>query len=334
MWTLLVGVILTATVSFLLGWYYAATSPWKWLSVLALVLILVLELSIKGKLDAGLEKRFRDAKAWRRGSEGERVVAGILANELPDTYQVFNDVHFPGRVDNIDHLVVGPSGVFVLDTKNWRGIVECSQDGKGLLLNGKPKDNSAKAAKATAWNLHEKLKALLNRDIFIKPVLVFPMAKVIPHLNTVVDLQQDDYLVKYIAKRKLLSNREVDEIAKALQALFRESVYRLIRELASGRANFLVPQTPALGRARAVGHPIPPTSDQPTHPGNPLSASSPGHKKRANPSKTDWPEEKFRQRATLPPPSEAVPSPLRVLTSVFGMETGIALAPWSPEKKA
>ncbi len=39
------------------------------------------------------------------------------------------------------------------------------------------------------------------------------------------------------------------------------------------------------------------------------------------------------QRATLPPPSEAVPSPRRVLTSVFGMGTGIALAPWSPGKK-
>ena len=44
-------------------------------------------------------------------------------------------------------------------------------------------------------------------------------------------------------------------------------------------------------------------------------------------------EKKSWQRATLPPPSEAVPSPRRVLTSVFGMGTGIALAPWSPGKK-
>ena len=39
------------------------------------------------------------------------------------------------------------------------------------------------------------------------------------------------------------------------------------------------------------------------------------------------------QRATLPPPSEAVPSPQRVLTSVFGMGTGMTLAPWPPGKK-
>ena len=44
-------------------------------------------------------------------------------------------------------------------------------------------------------------------------------------------------------------------------------------------------------------------------------------------------KKKSWQRATLPPPSEAVPSPRRVLTSVFGMGTGIALAPWSPGKK-
>ena len=36
-------------------------------------------------------------------------------------------------------LVVGPTGVFVLDTKAWRGVV--TSDGKGeLLLNGQPTD--------------------------------------------------------------------------------------------------------------------------------------------------------------------------------------------------
>ena len=44
------------------------------------------------------------------------------------------------------------------------------------------------------------------------------------------------------------------------------------------------------------------------------------------------PRKKIWRRATLPPPSEAVPSPRRVLTSVFGMGTGMAPAPWPPEK--
>ena len=45
------------------------------------------------------------------------------------------------------------------------------------------------------------------------------------------------------------------------------------------------------------------------------------------------PRKKIWRRATLPPPSEAVPSPRRVLTSVFGMGTGMAPAPWPPEKR-
>ena len=43
---------------------------------------------------------------------------------------------------------------------------------------------------------------------------------------------------------------------------------------------------------------------------------------------------KFRRRATLPRANPAVPSPLRPFTAVFGMETGVAFPPWSPENCA
>jgi hypothetical protein len=35
----------------------------------------------------------------------------------------------PGSPANIDHLVVGPSGVFVIDSKLWTGSVQQSADG-------------------------------------------------------------------------------------------------------------------------------------------------------------------------------------------------------------
>ena len=43
---------------------------------------------------------------------------------------------------------------------------------------------------------------------------------------------------------------------------------------------------------------------------------------------------KFRQRATLPRANPAVPSPMRLFTSVFGMETGVASSLWPPEKQS
>lgn len=181
------------------------------------------------KMARNLERQLREARKWYRGAEGECVVAEILETELPDGYHVFNDVKFPGRTANIDHLVIGPSGVFVLDTKNWRGIVGWAEDGKTLLCNGEPeKKNSAKMVLADALDVRDKIRALLNRDIFVKPVLVFPLAKVLPKLDTPVDLQQDNYLVekrlKYIDKRRALSEKEVKEIVNALTALFRESI--------------------------------------------------------------------------------------------------------------
>ncbi len=71
----------------------------------------------------------------RKGANGEAAVAFILDN-LPDSFCVINDLST--KKSNIDHLVVGPTGVFALDTKTWRGII--SPDGNGeLLLSGRPR---------------------------------------------------------------------------------------------------------------------------------------------------------------------------------------------------
>ena len=43
---------------------------------------------------------------------------------------------------------------------------------------------------------------------------------------------------------------------------------------------------------------------------------------------------KTRQRATLPPANLAVPSPMRLFTSVFGMGTGVTSSLWPPEKQS
>ncbi|WP_203568279.1 nuclease-related domain-containing protein [Aestuariimicrobium ganziense] len=60
---------------------------------------------------------------WQTGAWGEERTAKELA-KLPKEWTVLHDID-TGR-GNIDHLVVGPAGVFVLDTKNWSGTVEVS----------------------------------------------------------------------------------------------------------------------------------------------------------------------------------------------------------------
>ena len=223
------GAILMGACGFVIGFSIARSTLLTVLSFVGMLLIVGVLFWLNRKIDLDWDKELREAHYWRRGAEGEKVVAEILETQLSDQYHVFHDVRFPGRKSNIDHIVVGPSGVFILNTKNWRGTVGWDAEGKTLLWNGEPdKWNSAKGAMADALDVHDKLRALLNRDVFIRAILVFPLAKVQPKLDTPVELQQDDYLVskrlKYIDKRHALSEKEVGEIANALLALFRKSV--------------------------------------------------------------------------------------------------------------
>ncbi|MBP2045184.1 nuclease-related domain-containing protein [Methanobacterium aggregans] len=56
---------------------------------------------------------------WMVGAKGERTVSKEL-QKLPESYYIFNDVTPPGNRGNIDHVVVGPTGIFVIETKNYR----------------------------------------------------------------------------------------------------------------------------------------------------------------------------------------------------------------------
>lgn len=213
----------------LIGLQFSSSVWIRFLSFATIVLIFTAVLVWKRRFMAFLDEKFRSARMWHRGYEGERVIGELLSEGLSEKYYVFNDVRFPGRTANIDHIVIGPSGVFVLNTKNWRGTVAWTEDGETLLWNGEPeKKGVAKAILADALDVHDKLKILTNRDFFIKPILVFPLAKVLPRLNTRVELQQDNYLIDkrliYIDKRYALSDSDAKMVVDAFLALFRNNL--------------------------------------------------------------------------------------------------------------
>jgi hypothetical protein len=63
--------------------------------------------------------------AWRQGAEGERLTADVLRQLESAGWVVLHDLHWPGRpYANIDHIVVGPTGIYVIDSKNWSGRVD------------------------------------------------------------------------------------------------------------------------------------------------------------------------------------------------------------------
>jgi hypothetical protein len=76
--------------------------------------------------------RFRpseQARTWQRGAAGERRTARLLDRLTRDGFVVFHDLAVPDSDANVDHLMIGPSGVFVIDSKQWTGSVYQSADG-------------------------------------------------------------------------------------------------------------------------------------------------------------------------------------------------------------
>jgi hypothetical protein len=76
--------------------------------------------------------RFRpseQARAWQRGAHGERHTARLLDRLPRDGFVVFHDLAVPDSPANVDHLAIGPTGVFVIDSKQWTGSVHQGADG-------------------------------------------------------------------------------------------------------------------------------------------------------------------------------------------------------------
>jgi hypothetical protein len=79
----------------------------------------------------------RRVESFFKGARGEERVARILA-DLPDGFHVFHDFAFEGS--HVDHVVLGPTGVYSVETKSWRGTV--TTDAGEILVDGRLPDRA------------------------------------------------------------------------------------------------------------------------------------------------------------------------------------------------
>ncbi|MDL5350928.1 nuclease-related domain-containing protein [Microbacterium sp. zg-YB36] len=61
----------------------------------------------------------QSTRAWESGAVGEERLAQWLS-ALPDTIRVLHDRRIPRTKANIDHIVVSPAGVWVIDAKRYK----------------------------------------------------------------------------------------------------------------------------------------------------------------------------------------------------------------------
>ena len=109
----------------------------------------------------------RDSLAWRRGAAGERRTARLLAPLERRGWAVLHDLAIPGSTANIDHLVIGPGGVLVIDSKQYRGRLWVDRNGmvwhgRRLLVSG---------LRRTLWEADQADEVLGIADITVAAIV-------------------------------------------------------------------------------------------------------------------------------------------------------------------
>lgn len=124
---------------------------------------------------AEMIEMIREGGNFLKGARGELQVHQVLKS-LPDEFIVFHDFHpvdlATGRPAkwNVDHIVVGPTGVFVIDAKNYKHAFVQSADKNGFTRS------NVKQAQRNALELKTRL-ARWSRDelarLFVVPVVAY-----------------------------------------------------------------------------------------------------------------------------------------------------------------
>jgi len=115
-----------------------------------------------------------------QGAEGEGTVSSALSWWLSKAYNVFDGVVLevrPGEFIQLDHIVICPAGVFVLETKTWSGSIICNHrgcrmwQGRHLVqLDGNPVSQNERHIKL----LHEWIRTAVP-ELRMDPQHLYPI---------------------------------------------------------------------------------------------------------------------------------------------------------------
>ena len=97
------------------------------------------------------------AQRYEQGAIGEQLIAETLAPLAEQGWVLLHDRRKPGSPANLDHLLVGPGGVLVLDAKNWTGG-RVRLDTRGIAVGSWRKDDALHAARIDADVVRDALR--------------------------------------------------------------------------------------------------------------------------------------------------------------------------------
>jgi hypothetical protein len=118
--------------------------------------------------------------AWKKGSIGEQKLAKTLQENLGDRAIMLHDRTVPRTRGNIDHLVIASSGVWVVDAKNYSGLVQQRDVGgffkvdKRLYVGGRDRST---VVDGLDWQAKSVTKALGDLDVRVLSAICFTDAE-------------------------------------------------------------------------------------------------------------------------------------------------------------
>lgn len=157
-----------------------------------------------------------EERAWRIGAEGEQMVAHRL-RKLDPRWKILHSVPVGDRGSDIDHVLIGPGGVFTVNTKNHPGK-EVWVSERALMVDGQRQPylrNSRHEAKRAS----KLLTAACGFEVAVQPIIVTVNAEL-----TVKSMPPDVEVVGSKSIRKWLEKRPVvlsDQEVEAIYALAR-----------------------------------------------------------------------------------------------------------------
>ena len=120
----------------------------------------------------------QSTRAWERGSIGEQKLAEALAGV--GDIKLLHDRRVPETQANIDHIVVAPAGVFVVDAKHYKGMIQIRDVGGFFKTDRRlyvGKRDCSRLAENMGWQVEAVQRALMAASFQplppVIPVLCF-----------------------------------------------------------------------------------------------------------------------------------------------------------------
>ncbi|MBB2909799.1 hypothetical protein FHS43_001045 [Streptosporangium becharense] len=209
---LVVRAALTLAAFLVVGWL------WNWWAAAVVAAVVAL---------ADTVHRWRSHEAvrtWRKGAQGERRTARMLRPLRRRGYTVLHDRALPSSRANVDHLVIGSTGVFVVDTKNWRKDRRVTRRGRYVHIGGTWGDKAVRSVRYESRRVAEVLGRATGRPVDVTPLLAIHGPNV-PLLRVIrvegVPLLRASQVRGWITRGTgRLSAEEVARLSEAAERLF------------------------------------------------------------------------------------------------------------------